>query len=40
MTVVANKMITKDRIIDILYFDLEKNMLTIICIGFIHKFFS
>ena len=39
-TVVANKIITRDRMIDILYFDMEKNMLTRECIELIHKFFS
>ena len=39
-TVVANKIITRDRMIDILYFDLEKNMVTRDCIELIHKFFS
>ena len=39
-TVVANKIITRDRMIDILYFDMEKNMFTRECIELIHKFFS
>ena len=39
-TEVANKIITRDRMIDILYFDMEKNMLTRECIELIHKFFS
>ena len=39
-TVVANKIITRDRMIDILYFDMEKNILTRECIELIHKFFS
>ena len=39
-TVVANKIITRDKMIDILYFDMEKNMFTIACIELIHKFFS
>ena len=39
-TEVANKIITRDRMIDILYFDMEKNMLTRECIKLIHKFFS
>ena len=39
-TEVANKIITRDRMIDILYFDMEKNILTRGCIELIHKFFS
>ena len=39
-TVVTNKIITMDRMIDILYFDMEKNMFTRECIELIHKFFS
>lgn len=39
-TVVSNKIITRDRMIDILYFDMEKNILTRECIELIHKFFS
>ena len=38
-TVVTNKIITMDRMIDILYFDMEKNMFTRECIKLIHKFF-
>jgi len=38
--VVANKIITRDRMIDILYFDLEKNMITRVFIKLIHKFIS
>ncbi len=39
-TVVTNKIITMDRMIDILYFDMEKNMFTRECIKLIDKFFS
>ena len=38
--VVANKIITRKMLIDILYFDLKKNILTRECIELIHKFFS
>ncbi|TVP40942.1 hypothetical protein NARC_50123 [Candidatus Nitrosocosmicus arcticus] len=38
--VVANKTITRDRMINILYSDLEKNMITRVFIRLIHKFIS